>query len=135
MRLVQMIHTNSIDLSNVQTIVLDEADRLFDMGFIEQVFCNSSRNWMRVKYLMNNRLIKTHNYDNTHYLSNVAGWQVDEILAACTHPHKRVSMFSATMFQGVEVLSSLHSSLLIQYFELLFVSYQGCLGMTRFSLD
>lgn len=37
MRLVNMIKDGSVDLSAVQTIVLDEADRLFDDQFVEQI--------------------------------------------------------------------------------------------------
>jgi len=37
MRLVYLIQSNSIDLSTVQYLVLDEADRLLSMGFKEQV--------------------------------------------------------------------------------------------------
>ncbi|KAL6077950.1 DEAD (Asp-Glu-Ala-Asp) box polypeptide 52 [Balamuthia mandrillaris] len=36
LRLVQMIRTDSIQLHSVEHLVLDEVDRLFDMGFVEQ---------------------------------------------------------------------------------------------------
>ncbi|KAI9208868.1 P-loop containing nucleoside triphosphate hydrolase protein [Polychytrium aggregatum] len=37
MRLVNAIQSNSINLSKVQHLVLDEADKLLDLGFLEQV--------------------------------------------------------------------------------------------------
>lgn len=37
MRLLSMIKSGIIDLTNVEMLVFDEADRLFDLGFIEQV--------------------------------------------------------------------------------------------------
>ncbi len=37
MRLVHMIQHEVVDLSQVEWLVLDEADRLFDMGFLDQV--------------------------------------------------------------------------------------------------
>jgi len=37
MRLLSMIKSGIIDLTNVEFLVFDEADRLFDLGFIEQV--------------------------------------------------------------------------------------------------
>ncbi|KAG2389248.1 hypothetical protein C9374_014648 [Naegleria lovaniensis] len=37
MRLLTMIKSGIIDLTNVEMLVFDEADRLFDLGFIEQV--------------------------------------------------------------------------------------------------
>lgn len=37
MRLVNLIQTESIDLSAVEYLILDEADRLFELGFLEQV--------------------------------------------------------------------------------------------------
>ncbi|KAF0972297.1 hypothetical protein FDP41_009200 [Naegleria fowleri] len=37
MRLLTMIKNGIIDLTNVEMLVFDEADRLFDLGFIEQV--------------------------------------------------------------------------------------------------
>ncbi|KAL9653071.1 hypothetical protein ABK040_006290 [Willaertia magna] len=36
-KLLTMIKSNKIDLSHVEMLVFDEADRLFDLGFIEQV--------------------------------------------------------------------------------------------------
>ena len=36
-RLLDHINNNNIDLSNVQTFILDEADRMLDMGFINDV--------------------------------------------------------------------------------------------------
>lgn len=80
MRLVNAIKDPKaqLDLSHIQTVIIDEADRLFDLGFAEQVLC---------------LLIRAQ-------LTDCA--QVDEVLAACTHPKRAVSLFSATMFQGVE---------------------------------
>ncbi len=37
MRLVHVISTQTIDLSSVEYFVCDEADRLFELGFIEQI--------------------------------------------------------------------------------------------------
>lgn len=37
MRVLQMIEARSVDLSGIVHLVMDEADRLFDMGFVEQV--------------------------------------------------------------------------------------------------
>lgn len=37
MRLVHLVQTSSIDLSRVQHLVLDEGDKLLEMGFLEQV--------------------------------------------------------------------------------------------------
>ena len=37
LRLVHLIKDHQLDLSSVQTICLDEADRLFDMGFAQQI--------------------------------------------------------------------------------------------------
>ena len=47
-RLVEMINTDSADFSSLQTLVLDEADRMLDMGFQEDVLeiiaaCNPQR--------------------------------------------------------------------------------------------
>ncbi|TMW66353.1 hypothetical protein Poli38472_004118 [Pythium oligandrum] len=66
LRLVHLIQEAKLDLSMVEMVCLDEADRLFDMGFVEQI---------------------------------------DEILAACTHPKIQRAMFSATMMQGVEEMA------------------------------
>ncbi|GLD92886.1 hypothetical protein PINS_up001465 [Pythium insidiosum] len=66
LRLVHLVQEAKLDLSMVEMICLDEADRLFDMGFVEQI---------------------------------------DEILAACTHPRVQRAMFSATMLQGVEEMA------------------------------
>lgn len=37
LRLVHLIQESQLDLSTVEMVCLDEADRLFDMGFVEQV--------------------------------------------------------------------------------------------------
>lgn len=37
LRLVHLIQETKIDLSTVEMVCLDEADRLFDMGFVEQI--------------------------------------------------------------------------------------------------
>lgn len=37
MRLVQLIEKKEMDLSSVQYLIMDEADRLFELGFLEQV--------------------------------------------------------------------------------------------------
>mmetsp|Transcript_44923 Transcript_44923/g.71726 ORF Transcript_44923/g.71726 Transcript_44923/m.71726 type:complete len:564 (+) Transcript_44923:134-1825(+) len=37
LRLVRMIQENAIDLNGVECLVLDEADKLFEMGFMEQI--------------------------------------------------------------------------------------------------
>jgi len=66
MRLVHLLEHEAIDLSHVEYLILDEADRLFELGFLDQV---------------------------------------DEVMAACTNPHLKRSLFSATMMQGVETLA------------------------------
>lgn len=37
LRLVHLIQETSLDLLSVEVVTLDEADRLFDMGFVEQI--------------------------------------------------------------------------------------------------
>lgn len=37
LRMVKLVQTAGIDLSGVETLVLDEADKLFEMGFLEQL--------------------------------------------------------------------------------------------------
>lgn len=37
LRLVHLIQETKLDLSTVEMVTLDEADRLFDMGFVEQI--------------------------------------------------------------------------------------------------
>jgi len=61
-------HTKSgeLDLSNVRVLILDEGDRLFDLGFLEQV---------------------------------------DDIVAACSHPDIIRGLFSATLPDKVEELA------------------------------
>ena len=66
LRLVHSLQTESLSLGNVEWLVLDEADRLFENGFEHQV---------------------------------------DEILAACALPARRIALFSATMPQRVEELA------------------------------
>ena len=36
-RLIDHLNQGSIDLSNVQTLILDEADRMLDMGFVRDI--------------------------------------------------------------------------------------------------
>ncbi len=67
LRLVKSLAEESLSLHNVEWLVLDEADRLFENGFEHQV---------------------------------------DEILAACAGPKRRIALFSATMPQRVEELAS-----------------------------
>ncbi|KAJ1651697.1 RNA-dependent ATPase rok1 [Dispira simplex] len=67
LRLVHEIQHENIDLSTVQHLVLDEADQLLELGFLEQM---------------------------------------DTIIAACTHPHIRKSLFSATISSNVEELAT-----------------------------
>jgi ATP-dependent RNA helicase DDX52/ROK1 len=67
LRLVKSLAEESLSLHNVEWLVLDEADRLFENGFEHQV---------------------------------------DEILAACGGPKRRIALFSATMPQRVEELAS-----------------------------
>lgn len=66
LRLVHAVEKEEVDLSNVRHLVLDEADRLLEEGFLEQT---------------------------------------DSILAACTHPHLRKALFSATLPAGVEEMA------------------------------
>lgn len=66
LRLVHSIEKEEVDLSNVRHLVLDEADRLLEDGFLEQI---------------------------------------DSILAACSHPHLRKALFSATLPAGVEEMA------------------------------
>lgn len=66
LRLVHLIKEAKVDLSTAEMVCLDEADRLLELGFVEQV---------------------------------------DEIIAACTHPKVQRAMFSATMLEGVEELA------------------------------
>eukprot|EP00045_Choanoeca_perplexa_P014409 m.169481 g.169481 ORF g.169481 m.169481 type:complete len:475 (-) comp16669_c0_seq4:1938-3362(-) len=66
MRLVSAIQRGLVDLSHVEWLVVDEADRLFENGFETQI---------------------------------------DEIIAACTSPQRRIALFSATMPQRVEELA------------------------------
>lgn len=35
--LTQMVESKDLDLAQVEMLVLDEADRLFEMGFVEHV--------------------------------------------------------------------------------------------------
>jgi len=41
MRLVHLLRSGGIDLSSVEHLFLDEADRLFELGFLEQVLALS----------------------------------------------------------------------------------------------
>ncbi|KAJ9475312.1 ATP-dependent RNA helicase ROK1 [Pseudozyma hubeiensis] len=66
LRLVHAIEKEEVDLSNVRHLVLDEADRLLEEGFLQQT---------------------------------------DSILAACSHPHLRKALFSATLPAGVEEMA------------------------------
>ncbi len=66
LRLVHAVEKEEVDLSNVRHLVLDEADRLLEEGFLEQT---------------------------------------DSILAACSHPHLRKALFSATLPAGVEEMA------------------------------
>lgn len=66
MRLVHLVRNRSVDLTHVQHLVLDEGDKLLEMGFLQQV---------------------------------------DEILAACTHPKLCRHLFSATMPPTIEDLA------------------------------
>ncbi|CCF49216.1 hypothetical protein NDA11_000161 [Ustilago hordei] len=66
LRLVHAVEKEEVDLSNVRHLVLDEADRLLEDGFLEQT---------------------------------------DSILAACSHPHLRKALFSATLPAAVEEMA------------------------------
>ncbi|SPO30268.1 probable ROK1 - ATP-dependent RNA helicase [Ustilago trichophora] len=66
LRLVHAVEKEEVDLSNVRHLVLDEADRLLEEGFLQQT---------------------------------------DSILAACSHPHLRKALFSATLPAGVEEMA------------------------------
>ncbi|CDS00299.1 probable ROK1-ATP-dependent RNA helicase [Sporisorium scitamineum] len=66
LRLVHAVEKEEVDLSNVRHLVLDEADRLLEDGFLQQT---------------------------------------DSILAACSHPHLRKALFSATLPAGVEEMA------------------------------
>ncbi|SPO32763.1 probable ROK1 - ATP-dependent RNA helicase [Ustilago trichophora] len=66
LRLVHTVEKEEVDLSNVRHLVLDEADRLLEEGFLQQT---------------------------------------DSILAACSHPHLRKALFSATLPAGVEEMA------------------------------
>ncbi|KAI9143527.1 P-loop containing nucleoside triphosphate hydrolase protein [Paraphysoderma sedebokerense] len=65
LRLVYAIQ-NGLKLDCVTQLILDEADKLLELGFLDQV---------------------------------------DEIIAACTHPNRYTGMFSATIPSGVEALA------------------------------
>ncbi|EIN13475.1 P-loop containing nucleoside triphosphate hydrolase protein [Punctularia strigosozonata HHB-11173 SS5] len=66
LRLVSALGSNSISLSNVRHLVLDEADRLLDAEFLPQL---------------------------------------QDIIAACTHPSCQKAVFSATLPAGVEKIA------------------------------
>ncbi|ODQ80133.1 hypothetical protein BABINDRAFT_180101 [Babjeviella inositovora NRRL Y-12698] len=63
LRLIDTVKEEAMDLSKVEHLIFDEADKLFDQGFLEQT---------------------------------------DDILAECSNPKLRKSMFSATIPSGVE---------------------------------
>lgn len=66
LRLVASLQNGTLDLSNVRHLVLDEADRMLDTEFLEQV---------------------------------------QEVVAACTHPSIQKAVFSATLPAGAEKLA------------------------------
>lgn len=66
LRLIDIVKHGHMDLSKVEQLVIDEADKLFDRGFVDQT---------------------------------------DDILANCTNPKIRKSMFSATIPSGVEEMA------------------------------
>ncbi|KAI0733929.1 P-loop containing nucleoside triphosphate hydrolase protein [Fomitopsis betulina] len=63
LRLVSALQAGSLELHNVRHVILDEADRMLDTEFLEQV---------------------------------------QEVIAACTHPQVQKAVFSATLPAGVE---------------------------------
>jgi len=83
MRLVQVVREGGVDLANVQTVVLDEADKLFELG----------REGRRD--------------EEGHALQPDKSFlgQVDEILAACSHPQVQHALFSATLPPLIETLA------------------------------
>eukprot|EP00947_MAST-08B_sp_MAST-8B-sp1_P006093 g6093.t1 len=68
MRLVHLLKEDGISLARTEIVVLDEADKLLEMGFIDQV---------------------------------------DEVLAAVTHPEATKALFSATMPPAIEELAEI----------------------------
>ncbi len=62
-RLLEHLHRESIDLSEIQVLVLDEADRMLSMGFSDEVmevaaYCNSSRQTMLFSASLNHHFFK-----------------------------------------------------------------------------
>ncbi|ROS04933.1 superfamily II DNA/RNA helicase [Sinobacterium caligoides] len=63
-RLIEHIHKGSLKLTEIETLVLDEADRMLDMGFAEEVmeivkFCPEQRQTLLLSATLNHRGIKT----------------------------------------------------------------------------
>ena len=62
-RLLQHLHRESIDVSDIQVLVLDEADRMLSMGFSDEVIeiaahCNESRQTMLFSASLNHDFFK-----------------------------------------------------------------------------
>ena len=76
LRLIGAIDSGAIELSQAEILVLDEGDKLFEDGFIEQVAPRP-----------------------------LAQLQIDEIMAACSNPRLQRLLFSATLPQGVEAIA------------------------------
>jgi hypothetical protein len=91
MRLVSALQRGLVDLSHVEWLVVDEADRLFENGFETQVGCCL--------------------LPSIFWITPDDAGQIDEIIAACTSPERRIALFSATMVGSVRLLGLLMSQL------------------------
>ena len=89
LRLVQVVREGGVDLSQVLTVVLDEADKLFELG-----------KQKRKKREKEEEEEEEKEEDDKSFLG-----QVDELLAACTHPHIQRALFSATLPPTIEALA------------------------------
>mmetsp|Transcript_21810 Transcript_21810/g.19872 ORF Transcript_21810/g.19872 Transcript_21810/m.19872 type:complete len:550 (+) Transcript_21810:21-1670(+) len=91
MRLISLIRANSIDLSKVDTIILDEVDKLFDIGSG-----------------VNNELEDNNDDTNTNKLNTRSSFltQIDEIFHTCSNKSLQIGLFSATTSPFVQELAS-----------------------------
>jgi len=101
-RLLELLHQDEGDLSRLKVLILDEADRMLDMGFSDDVltiaeFCNPNRQTLLFSATLSHagvakmagRLLKDHQAISLNSLHDAHGNIAQQIILADDYEHKR----------------------------------------------
>jgi ATP-dependent RNA helicase DDX52/ROK1 len=105
LRLLGLVEAKKINLGEVRFLVLDEADKLFELGFMEQVGCQEEDLDHFQEMALGTRGQPCDFSKSLTLPLSLILLQIDGIIAACNHKDIVRSLFSATLPEKVEELA------------------------------